>query len=32
LHETRANVIERVPAAIADVILFNRSIDEPEKR
>src|SRR5580692_3507071 len=23
LHETRANVIERVPAAIADVILFN---------
>src|SRR5258708_10227395 len=32
LHETRADVIERVPAAIADVVLFNRSVDDPGKQ
>jgi hypothetical protein len=31
LHESRADVVERVPAAVADVVFVNRSVDEPGK-
>jgi hypothetical protein len=32
LHETRADVVERVPAAIADVVLIDGPVDKPRKQ
>ena len=32
LHETRADVVERVPAAIADVVLIDGPVDKSRKQ